>query len=265
MCLALLALETHPRYRLIVAANRDEFYHRPTAPAAFWPDHPQVLAGRDLAEGGTWLGVTRSGRFALVTNYREGGARRDGIPSRGRLVSDFLTGDEAPEIYALRIATQAHTYNGYNLIVGDRTMVVYQSNRVEGIRRLTEGVYGLSNHLLDTPWPKVRRSKETLFKLLELAGPALMEGLFRMLADHSRPGDPELPETGIGLAWERLLSAAFVASDSYGTRSSTVLLVGRDGTVQFVERSFGPRGAPDGQVTYEFTLSEPLAHRESRL
>ncbi|MEW5708972.1 NRDE family protein [Pelomicrobium sp. G1] len=254
MCLALLALHTHPRYRLIVAANRDEFYDRSTAPAAFWPDHPQVLAGRDLAEGGTWLGITRTGRFALVTNYREGGARREGAPSRGRLVSDFLTGAEAPEAYARQVASRAGEYNGYNLIVGDGAAVVYQSNRAEGIRRLTEGVYGLSNHLLDTPWPKVRRSKETLFGLLEQEGPALLEGLFRMLADHSRPGDGELPETGIGLEWERLLSAAFIASDTYGTRSSSVVLVGRDGTVQFVERSFGPRGATGSQVAYEFTL-----------
>ncbi|WP_333840157.1 NRDE family protein [Pelomicrobium sp.] len=255
MCLALLALHTHPRYRLILAANRDEFYDRPTAPAAFWSDHPQILAGRDLAEGGTWLGITRTGRFALVTNYREGGARREAAPSRGRLVSDFLIGAEAPERYATRLAARAHEYNGYNLIVGDGATVVYQSNRAEGMRRLMDGVYGLSNHLLDTPWPKVRRSKETLFGLLEQEGSALLEGLFQMLADHSRPGDGELPETGIGLEWERLLSAAFIASDTYGTRSSTVLLVAQDGTVQFVERSFGRNGTPGSQVSYVFTLS----------
>ena len=259
MCLVLLALNAHPRYRLIVAANRDEFYDRATAPASFWRDQPHVLAGRDLEKGGTWLGMTRTGRFALVTNYREGGTRHAHAKSRGHLVSEFLAGRETPAAYAARVASEGAAYNGYNLIVGDASAVVYHSNRSHDIRTLTDGVYGLSNHLLDTPWPKIRRSKAALFGLLEQDGPALVEELFRILADPSRPGDGELPDTGIGVEWERLLSAAFIASDTYGTRSSTVVLIGRDGKVRFVERSFGRNGTPESEIAHEFFLTPAMA------
>lgn len=254
MCLALLACNTHPRYRLIIAANRDEFYRRPTAPAAFWAEAPEVLAGRDLEKGGTWLGVTTSGRFALVTNFREGGSNRGNARSRGELVSGFLIGAEPPHSYATRRAKEDAEYNGYNLIVGDTQALVYHSNRTHETRGLVDGIYGLSNHLLDTPWPKVRRSKETLWGLLELEGGKLVTGLFDMLADHSRPGDEHLPDTGIGMAWERLLSSAFIASDDYGTRSSTVVLMDRDGGGTFIERTFGPNGIAEGEVSYRFEI-----------
>ncbi len=255
MCLALLACDTHPRYRLILAANRDEFYKRPTEVVEFWQDCPDVLAGRDLDKGGTWLGVTLKGRFALVTNYREGGANETAARSRGILAGDFLRGSAAPKAYLTAVSRDDGKYSGYNLIAGDRESIYYHSNRGGGIRQLKAGVYGLSNHLLDTPWPKVKRGKETLFGLLEQDGQLLIDGLFDILADHSRPEDSRLPDTGIGLEWERLLSAAFIASSGYGTRSSTVVLVSHDGAVTFVEQSFGPAGIPGERVSHEFRLS----------
>ncbi|MFZ5556757.1 MAG: NRDE family protein [Pseudomonadota bacterium] len=259
MCLALLAVDTHPRYRLIVGANRDEFYDRPTAPAAPWADAPQVLAGRDLQAGGTWLGVTAAGRIALVTNYREGRRPPPGAPSRGRLVADYLRGDERPETYVERIARDDLAYPGYNLIVGDRDALIYHSNRGGETRALGPGVYGLSNHLLDTPWPKVALSKAGLFQLLDRDGEALAAGLLELLADRSRPQDHELPETGIGLEWERLLGSAFIASPTYGTRSSTVLLVARSGEITFVEQTFGAEGVRLGRVSHRLPAPAPPA------
>lgn len=264
MCLALLAVNIHPRYRLIIAANRDEFYDRPTVPAAWWQDLPHVLGGRDLKQGGSWLAVARDGRFALVTNYREGGKNRERARSRGLLVKEFLATNESPAQYLARIARHDGEYNGYNLIVGNRGEIGYHSNRLRetcprelepGVRRLEDGVYGLSNHLLDTPWPKVIRSKETLFGLLEREGQELVEGLFTMLGDHTRPGDEHLPDTGIGIEWERLLSAAFIASNDYGTRSSTVVLFERSGACAFIERTYGPQGTLGPTVSYAFSVT----------
>lgn len=258
MCLALFAYHTHPRYRLILAANRDEFYHRPTAAAAFWADDPDVLAGRDLEKGGTWLGITQNGRIAVITNYREGGANRADARSRGLLVSGFLQGNERPAEFLEKLKPEDGAYNGYNLIVGTCNELHYHSNRTGEIRRLHDGVYGLSNHLLDTPWPKVKRSKETLFGLLDQDGQALIDGLFDMLADHSRPEDGQLPDTGSGMEWERLLSAAFIASPDYGTRSSTVVLIDKAGRGTFIERGFGPGGNPGEMAFHEFSIAQNL-------
>jgi uncharacterized protein with NRDE domain len=160
MCLILFAYQIHPRYRLVLGANRDEFYARPTAPLDFWQDHPQVLAGRDLEQHGTWMGVTRNGRWAAVTNYRDLRIMKTDAHSRGHLVADFLLSHVPPHAYMRQIATKADQYNGFNLIVGDSAELVYFSNRERKIRLLGPGLYGLSNHLLDTAWPKVARGKE---------------------------------------------------------------------------------------------------------
>ncbi len=264
MCLALLAVDIHPRYRLVVAANRDEFYDRPTTPASRWDDAPQVLAGRDLQAGGTWLGVTAAGRVALVTNYREGRRPPPGAPSRGRLVAEYLLGEETPGAYVERVAARDAEYPGYNLIAGDRDGLVYHSNRGGETRALGAGVYGLSNHLLDTPWPKVERSKAGLFRLLESDGAPLLDGLLDLLADHARPADHELPDTGIGLEWERLLGSAFIASGTYGTRSSSVVLVERDGSITFVEQTFGPGGERLGRARHEIAGVSSAARRAAR-
>jgi uncharacterized protein with NRDE domain len=250
MCLILLALGSHPDYPLVVAANRDEFYDRP---ATFWSDSPDVLAGRDLKAGGTWLGIDRAGRFGAVTNYRQGERELVAPRSRGHLVSDYLATAIDAETHLQRVEREAELYNGFNLILGDARELFYYSNREGSRRRLGPGVYGLSNHLLDTPWPKVTSGKNALSALLG-SGPELIPDLLALLSDRSQASDDSLPETGVSLAWERLLSAAFIMSPSYGTRSSTVLLVGRDGAVVMVERSFAGGGAPTGEVRHQFQI-----------
>jgi uncharacterized protein with NRDE domain len=256
MCLILLALDVHPDYSLIVAANRDEFYDRPTAPAAFWDDAPSVLAGRDLRAGGTWLGIDRRGRIAAVTNYRQGQREQEAPRSRGHLVSDYLTAAIDGRAHVARVERDATLYNGFNLIAGDAGALFYFSNRGTGVRTLTPGVYGLSNHLLDSPWPKVTAGKSGLAELLT-GGGDLVPSLFGLLSDSRQATDALLPRTGVSPDWERLLSAAFIATPEYGTRSSTVVLVGRDGRVVLAERRFGPGGSPDGEARYEFEILSP--------
>ncbi len=254
MCLILAAIDAHPDYALIVAANRDEFYDRPTAPAAFWTDHPSILAGRDLEAGGTWLGIDRRGRLAAVTNYRQGEREAAAPRSRGLLVSEYLGGDQDARGHVARVKHEADRYNGFNLLVGDAHELVYFSNREDSARSLGPGIYGLSNHLLDTDWPKVTASKTALGALVRGDGASLVPGLFALLADPRQAADEHLPKTGIGLEWERLLSAAFIATKDYGTRSSTVVLVGRDRKVVFVERSFGRGGVAAGEVSEELDV-----------
>lgn len=253
MCLILLAYESHPACRLVVAANRDEFYARPTRRAAFWEDAPDVLAGRDLTHGGTWLGVTRAGRVAAVTNFRDPSRQSADAPSRGHLVGDFLRGAETPRSYLERLAARASAYNGFNLLVGDARGLYYFSNREGEVRELTPGLYGLSNHLLDTPWPKVERGKTALSEVLEKSdGPPAAEQLFGLLAGREPAPDDALPDTGVGLEAERMLSPLFIGGAGYGTRSSTVVLFERAGRVTFAERSFlaGTGGQQDTRFQF---------------
>ena len=234
MCLILVAWRAHPEYPLVVAANRDEYYRRPTAPAAFWPDHPQVLAGRDLEAGGTWMGITRQGRFSALTNFRDPSRQQPRAPSRGRLVADFLTGDQS--IDDCLDGLDASAYNGFNLLLGDGEKLVAFSN-VSGERHdLKPGIYGLSNALLDTPWPKVGAGKTAL----EAALNALPDEhrLWTLLRDQGTHPDDVLPATGVPLEWERLLSAAFVLSPDYGTRSSTILTLSAGAAVTFDEQGW---------------------------
>jgi uncharacterized protein with NRDE domain len=250
MCLILFAWKVDEDYPLVMAANRDEFYERPSAPAAFWEEAPNLLAGRDLREGGTWLGVTTEGRLAALTNYRDPASLKIGAPSRGRLVSDYLRGREIPEAYLQRIAPDADRFNGFNLLVGDPDDLFCYSNR-GGRQRLGPGIYGLSNRLLDAPWPKVERGKTALSALLKEKKGLSPERLFALLADRNRSPDDRLPDTGVGLAWERVLSPLFIESPVYGTRSSTVLLIDRRGEVTFTERVFNGGGEP---WTTQFTF-----------
>lgn len=245
MCLILLALDAHPRYRLVLAANRDEFYDRPTAPAAFQDDAPHILAGRDLQGGGTWCGITTGGRFAAVTNYRDPRPHREGMLSRGMLVIDFLRGGMPADAWLERLRRDGDGYNGFNLIFGDGGGLHYFSNRGDTASAVAPGIHGLSNHLLDTPWPKVTRGKQALAKLLATGDELAPDDLFAILADRTVAPDHLLPDTGVGLERERLLSPLFITSPTYGTRSSTVILFDRDGTCTFVERSFnGAAGHP---------------------
>jgi uncharacterized protein with NRDE domain len=247
MCLILLAHDVHPRYCLVVAANRDEFYNRPTSSADWWQDSPGVLAGRDLRSGGTWIGVTRSGRFAAITNYREPGATRADARSRGHLVVDALTCTGDPRGGLQRILDAGAAYNGFNLVAGDRDGLWVCSNRsAEPPSRVGKGVFGLSNHLFDTPWPKVVAGRRALSDALALEGDELVTTLFGMLESRDRPGDDRLPDTGVGIELERVFSPMFITSPTYGTRASYVVLFDRDDGVTFVEQTF-ERGEPAGE------------------
>ena len=234
MCLILLAHKVHPDYPLVLAANRDEAYRRPSAPAAFWDDHPHIYGGRDLEQGGTWLGITRSGRIAAVTNFRDGYAPKNAARSRGELVSDFLRGSQPAPDYVGRVSRDGRAYNGFNLIAGDLDQLHYVSNRGGQVTAIGFGIHGLSNHLLDTPWPKVERGKQILAGLLRQATQELIDSLFAVLADRAISPDAALPDTGVGLPRERVLSPAFIISPAYGTRSSTVVLVDNHGQVIFI-------------------------------
>lgn len=253
MCLILFAYKVHPAYRLIVAANRDEFYERPSSPSEFWEDAPQVLAGRDLKEGGTWLGITREGKFAAITNYRDPVALKTGAPSRGKLVSNFLTGPESAVSYLEKVSRQAHKYNGFNLICGDDVDIFSYSNRGEK-QKLEAGIYGLSNRLLDTSWPKVRRGKKALAAAMIEKRAPLEAALFKILTNRKIAPDNKLPSTGIGMEWERLLSSIFIESPGYGTRSSTVLLIGKNKWVKFVEKVFDGKPEPWIESRFSFQL-----------
>ncbi len=237
MCLIVLAYRQHPRYRLIVAANRDEYYRRPTAPAHFWPDHPQVLAGRDLEQMGTWLGITRTGRFAALTNYRDPATVCSEAASRGALVRKYLCGGETPGDYLRLVAGESSSYNGFNLLVGDADELLFFSNRSGGIEAVSPGIHALSNHLLDTPWPKVAKAKAAMGELLAAGGGVTGDGLFSILTDSAVAPDAALPDTGVGAEWERILAPIFIVSPDYGTRSATVLLQEYSGRVWFAERT----------------------------
>jgi uncharacterized protein with NRDE domain len=255
MCLAIVALNVHPRYALVVVANRDEYHARPTASAEWWTGDEQtpLLAGRDLEAGGTWLGVTRSGRWAFVTNVREGGRHDPAAPSRGSLVPRVLRDTRDSQSALSSAIADARDYNGFNLMAGDVASACWGSNRGEKGCSLTRGVHGLSNARLDTPWPKLARTQAGVATWAQKACDDI-EPLFALLADRARARDDELPETGVSLEWERVLSAPFITGERYGTRCSTVLCISREGEARFVEQSFDPRGEPARRIDTTFTL-----------
>jgi uncharacterized protein with NRDE domain len=239
MCLILVAWHAHPSYPLVVAANRDEFYARPTAPCARWPNSPEIFGGRDLEAGGTWLGVSEQGRFAAVTNVREPGIAKGSL-SRGELTRNFLESRQSPERYLAALDFAA--YSGFNLLLSDGNSLYYASNRGPLAQRLAAGVYGLSNHLLDSPWPKLISARERFSLALDKL-PA-SQPFFDILGDDEIVPDDLLPETGVPLEWERRLSAIFVRSQEYGTRASTLVTVNAEKALFFEERSFGANGQP---------------------
>ena len=256
MCLILFAFQAHAEYPLVVAANRDEAYARPAAPAAFWLDHAEVYGGRDLEMGGAWIGITRSGRFAAVTNFRDGSPKGVAPRSRGDLVGGYLTGTQAAQCYLQSVAARLSEYAGFGTLAGDMNSLWFLSNYGNGVEAVAPGVHGLSNHLLDTPWPKVADGKRELAALLHSDARLLPDDLFAMLADRSVAAENVLPNTGVGIAREKQLGPKFIAvDDRYGTRASTVIIVNRLGEVFYAERSFGGHGAFLGEVTQQFNLS----------
>jgi uncharacterized protein with NRDE domain len=252
MCLVLVVWKVHPLYPCVVAANRDEFHARPTAAADWWPDHPQILAGRDIQAGGTWLGLTRTGRFAALTNYRDPEQRRADAPSRGALVTSLLDSGASVAENLDHLQRVGANYNGFNVIFSDgERLGIYESVQGSG-RELGPGIYGLSNHLLDTPWPKVRHAKSRLEAALrEMPDTA---PLLALLRDDRPAPDDELPRTGVSIEWERLLSSAFVRAGDYGTRCSTIIRIDARGRAYFDEWSWDSAGADSGSVSREFQL-----------
>lgn len=263
MCLITFALHQHPEYALVLVANRDEFYARPADPARFWPESPAILAGRDLEQGGTWLGIRRDGRWAAVTNFRDL-ERRQYPLSRGDLTRNFLSGDLSAVDFIKDLHPSMSRYGGFNLLLGDAGGVHYCSNRTPHEAELAPGVYGLSNHLLDTPWPKLVKAKVGLRRLLNDAQPPSEEQLAALLADptiYPSADDPDLPGTSIDPGLERSLSAAFITAPGYGTRCTTVLTITRRGEVRFTEKSFADNGQPTYRAAFAFPL-DPLPGRQ---
>lgn len=249
-----MAIGVHPSYKLILASNRDEYYSRPSSPAEFWKDRPDILAGRDQKADGTWLGITRTGRLGALTNYRDPASLQEDAPSRGDLVDRFLRGTLQPLEYIERLTHEADTYNGFNLIVGEKERLFWYSNRGNGFRELTPGIYGLSNSLLDTPWPKVVRGKKAMERILSKKVETELPAFFEILSDRQVPEDKLLPDTGVGIEWERTLAPLFILSPDYGTRASTVVLIDKWDRVTFTEKTFGPDARQLSQTKREFRI-----------
>lgn len=238
MCLILFIYQHHPKYRLVLAANRDEYYDRPAAPMQFWEDHPNVLAGRDLKSMGTWMGISRSGRMAAITNYRDPATIKPKAPSRGDLISQYLIGKASPAEYLEAIKKDAGKYNGFNLLVGDVRDLAYYSNRQNKVIHLESNSYGLSNRLLDTQWPKVKTGKQQLARLLNQHNEIPTEPILDLMQNQAIAPDHQLPDTGIGMDWERTLSPIFISSSNYGTRCSTILTIDRSNHVRISEHTW---------------------------
>ncbi|MBY7142805.1 NRDE family protein [Virgibacillus sp. NKC19-3] len=238
MCLINLHVNNHPNYKLIVAANRDEFYERPTAPAHLWEDEPQILAGRDLIQMGTWLGVTKQGRFAALTNFRDPEHMQPGTFSRGEIAKNYLSTDVSPEEFLHTLKQDKAKYVGFNVILGNTEQLFHYNNVHNEITEIPAGTHGLSNDTLNTPWPKVTKGKKKLREYVMNQKEIQPNKLFEIVSDTEEAHIGDLPKTGVGLDFERKLSPLFIRTPDYGTRSSTVLLVDKQDNVLFHERTF---------------------------
>ena len=258
MCLLLIAHDAVPGYRLLVAANRDEYHGRPTAAAGHWDDRPGLFAGRDLESGGTWLGVHATGRFATVTNVRSGQAVRRGPRSRGLIVTDFLPAPHSAHEAAHALAADARDYDGFNLLAWDGANLVWYSNQAGAPRLLERGVYTLSNAALDTQWPKTARLRRGFERVMARTGHDPVEALLAVLRDDTRAADDDLPDTGVGLERERWLSSIFIdGGGAYGTRCSSVVTIDTRGHLLFHERRYDAEGAVSGDSRFELDLPAP--------
>ncbi len=245
MCLIIFSYCMNPEFPLVLAGNRDEFYSRPTLSLGFWDDDPSILAGRDLKEMGTWLGISKNGKIAAITNFRDPSSLKPDAPSRGDLIRNYLQGADPPHTYLKKVKKRGQEYNGFNLLAGDENQLFYYSNQSDPIIEMTPGLYGLSNHLLDTPWPKVEKGKSTIKPIFSTSSIDI-DAVFNTLYDTSFPLSDQLPDTGIGDAWEKVLSPMFIKSDSYGTRSSSVLIISKTGHITFAERTYTQ--TPNGEI-----------------
>lgn len=241
MCLITFAYKAHPKYNLILAGNRDEFYGRPTRKAQFWDEEgkPNILAGKDLEAGGTWLGINKDGRWSALTNYRDPSIKKEDPPSRGEIVLDYLKNDYTGMDYLAELSKKAEVYNGFNLLVWDLKDFYHYSNQNKKVSRIEPGIHGLSNALLDTPWPKLTTANQELRTIISEED-FDKEELFKLLADDRTAPDSELPVTGIPKELEKAVSSIFIKTESYGSRCSTLLLIDKDGNIDFTERRFKP-------------------------
>jgi uncharacterized protein with NRDE domain len=230
-------------FPLILGANRDEFYRRPTDAMHFWEDPPGILAGKDLEQGGTWFGIGKNKSFAALTNYRNPAALKPNAPSRGEIILDFLKSNASPENFIRDFAPKADAYNGFNLILGNMDRLFWFTNLTCKIEEIGPGIHGISNRFLNTPWPKVETGKKALKNVIQ--GPITPDQLFSILKDTTVPGDPSLPDTGVGLEWERILSPLFIESPDYGTRSSIAMLVDQKNTISITERTYAAGNGPE--------------------
>lgn len=253
MCLINLHFHDHPNYKLIIAANRDEFYKRPTAPAGFWEDHSNILAGRDLVGMGTWLGMTTSGRIAALTNYRDPNDGQADKKSRGLIVRNFLESSMPADEFFTGLQQEKDLYAGFNLIAGTPEQLFYYNNIQDDISFVSKGTHGLSNAFLNTPWPKVTKGKERLAAYIRQNSAIEPDPLFDIIADAEEAPDEYLPDTGVGLELERKLSSMFIQTPGYGTRSSTVLLIDQNNHVTFVERTYN-NGSYENENQFTFKI-----------
>jgi len=239
MCLITFAYNKHPKYRLILAANRDEFYQRPTRRAQFWEDEglSEILAGKDMEAGGTWMGISKNGKWAALTNYRDPNWKLENPPSRGELVLNFLTSNDSSKTYIESLQENSDTYVGYNILLGDSDGITHFSNFDRSPKVIESGLHGLSNALLDTPWPKLEMAKAALSKQIN-EQEIDRSKIFEFLNNETKAPDDQLPETGIPYQWEKAVSSLFIKTENYGTRCSSILLIGHDGEVEFTERRF---------------------------
>lgn len=242
MCLITFAYKAHPTYKLIIAANRDEFYNRPTRKAQFWKDekHSEILAGKDLEAGGTWMGINTSGKWGALTNYRDPSWVREHPPSRGELILDFLKNKELPKAQLLHLKENAKDYSGFNLLLGDTESLFHFSNVTNSITEIESGIHGVSNALFNTSWPKLNQAKQELKEVIKSKN-FEFEDLFQLLKNEHKPPKEQLPNTGIPKEWEKAVSSVFIKTESYGTRCSTLLLIDYDGKATFLERRYDPK------------------------
>lgn len=254
MCILFIAVNQHPDYPLIIAANRDEFHQRPTSVSNFWHDHRNILAGRDLSAGGTWMGINRSGKIAALTNVRAPGQERPAAITRGELVSNFLREHYSEQDYLQQLQESHMNYNGYNLLFGSVDHLWVYNNFDNTVFQLGNGVYGLSNANLDSPWPKIHAGKTALAEYCQHANKLSHEHLFTLLNNTQTASDETLPQTGVPIEWERMLSSIFIQSKQYGTRSSTILLINSQNHCYWEERTYNPAAEITNTQVIEFDL-----------
>jgi len=255
MCILFIAIEQHRDYPLIIAANRDEFFARPTLASDFWPEHPNLLAGKDEEAGGTWMGVTREGKLASLTNIRDPKRQLDSARSRGELVTHYLTEQQQDSAYLAFLKASANQYNGYNLLYGDWQKLAVYNNHLNTYEHLSKGVYGLSNANLNSPWPKINKGMQALDAYCYDGHPIEPEVLFALLQDRHLAEDDMLPKTGVSIEWERKLSSIFINTEGYGTRSSTVLLVDKNQHLHWYERTYNSQAECVGEKRFDFQIT----------